>query len=99
MATSRNARRKAAKARLLAKQTRLAKAELGRQADERRAIVARNLANPRPKSERGDGVTGIGYPASCMANMASLSHRGYICRAAGGMPRRQALALKAKGSW
>lgn len=88
---TRNERRKAAKARLNAKLERIAKAELGRQADERRAIVKRNLASPIERNY---------YPArSCIAEMQGASHRAYICRASGGMPRQRALALKAKGSW
>jgi len=90
MATSRNDRRRAAKARLLAKSERVARAELGRQADERQAIVDRNMASPPVRNY---------YPQSCLAGVEGMSHRGYVCRASGGMARRQALALKAKGSW
>lgn len=90
MATSRNVRRKAAQARLLAKQERIARAEIGRRLSEVRETVRTNLSSSIERNY---------YPQSSMSGMAGLSHRGYVCRASGGMPRRQALALKAKGSW
>lgn len=76
MATStRHSRRKAAKARLQAKSERIARAELGRALEERRAIVRSNMATPMERNY---------YPQSSMANMAACSHRGYVCRASGG---------------
>lgn len=90
MAMTRNERRMTAKLRLEAKLHRLAKAELGRQRDEREAIVKGNTYSHEPRNL---------YPQSCLANIKGMSHRGYVCRAGGGMPRRSALALKAKGSW
>lgn len=90
MAMSRNERRMTAKLRLEAKLHRIAKAELGRQRDERQEVVR---ANTYVKAERNP------YPPSCLSNLAGQSHRVFICRATGGMSRRGAMALKAKGSW
>lgn len=91
MGLTRNQRRKVARERLLAKSERIAKAELARQADERRALVQANKMAPKPERNA--------YPASCLANMQGSSHRAYICRAGGQMPHGRALALKAQGKW
>jgi len=87
MGKTRNERRKAAQARLLAKQERIARAELGRQAQERRKIVQDNLSTGKPKRQgyalvNGTITGGNGfYPESPMGRFASKSHRGYVCRA------------------
>lgn len=87
MAT-RNQRRKAAKAKNLARTEAIIAANA---AYERALIVKRNLANPPERNY---------YPAvSCIGDMKAQSHRAYVCRAGGGMDRRRALALKAQGKW
>lgn len=43
-------------------------------------------------------VVSVSIP-SCLANAASQSHRGYVCRAGGSMERRRALALKLQGKY
>lgn len=73
MAKTRNERRRAAKARLAAKTARIAKAELARQAQERKEIVNANLSSARPGRSF--------YKPSTMSSFASMSHRGYVCRA------------------
>ena len=86
--TTRNERRKRAKAANAARTERIAKAAL---AYERDLIVKRNLANPPERSY---------YPkVSCIGNMEGQSHRVYLCRAGGAMERRRALALKLQGKW
>lgn len=85
---TRNQRRKAARERLLRKQERIARAELGRQQDERRAIVQRNLSEPRKRE--------YGNIRSCLGGIEGQSHRGYVCRATGAMPRATAIAVTAK---
>lgn len=88
---TRNERRKAAKARLKAKQERFEARIEAQRLENVRTIVQRNLRSPIERNF---------YPkTSCIADMAGNSHRAYICRASGGMPRQRALALKAKGSW
>ncbi len=91
MAISRNARRKLKRQREAAKLERLAKAELARRQDEVRDIVRRNLSGPKPSN--------VGNIRSCMSDLASQSHRGYVCRAGGQMPKQRAMALKAQGKW
>lgn len=88
MSLSRNARRVMAKQRREAKLARLAKAELGRQADERTKIV-RSPMNSR--LDRLGNVMHNGrnyYPRSCLAGIEAMSHRGYVCRPSGGKARR-----------
>lgn len=87
---TRNERRKSAKQRLELKSARIAKAELARLNNGNRAIVKANLASP---------IVVETHIRSCLANLADQSHRGYVCRAGGGMDRRRAMALKARGSW
>jgi hypothetical protein len=43
-------------------------------------------------------VVSVSIP-SCLANAASQSHRGYVCRAGGSMERKRALALKLQGKY
>lgn len=91
MAASRNERRKAAQARLLAKNERfLARVEACR-VQTIKAVVRENMSNRKPERNY--------YPQSCLANMQGSSHRAYICRASGAMSKRSADALKAKGAW
>lgn len=86
-AMTRHQRRKLARKLASDHAERLAKANA---AFERDLIVKRNLAS---KPERNY------YPQSSMADMAGMSHRGYVCRASGAMSKRSALALKMKGAW
>ena len=87
MAT-RNQRRKAKKARDRAKQKRLNGVMLGKQKDYVQEIVRRNLSSP-PQREAGN-------IRSCLSNLGTQSHRGYVCRASGSMNRQRALALQSK---
>ncbi len=87
MAMSRHQRRKAAKERNTLKSEGIAKASL---AYDKAEIVRRNMGSPMERNY---------YPQSSMSDMAGQSHRGYICRASGGMGRQRALALKAQGKW
>lgn len=91
MAISRNARRKLARERKAAKLARLAKAEIGRRQQEVKDIVSSNLASPKPDNR--------GNIRSCLSDIQSQSHRGYVCRAGGQMEARRASALKAQGKW
>ncbi len=85
---SRNERRKRSKA---ANAERTANIVAANAAYERALIVKRNLSSPIERNYYP--------PKSCLADMASQSHRGYVCRAGGAMDRRRALALKAQGKW
>lgn len=86
--STRNERRKRAKARNLERSERIAKAA---RAYEVAKIVRDNLSRPVERSY---------YPTvSCIGNMEGQSHRAYVCKAGGGMDRRRALALKAQGKW
>lgn len=69
MAMTRNQRRMAAKARLLAKSERIAKASTAAELEAKRRIVLNNLNAPRVRNF---------YPQSSMAAMPSQSHRGYV---------------------
>lgn len=87
---TRHQRRKLAVKRNAEKLERLATAAI---ADRNAKIVAANLSSPvRPeRSERGLGNRSV--------YMGADSHRGYVCKAGGSMPRGRAMALKAKGSY
>lgn len=84
MSKSRNERRKAARERQFNKLCRLAKAELGRQADERRLIVKDNMSKPieRTKLSLGSDGTMTGgygyYPQSSFSTFAEKAHRGHV---------------------
>ena len=100
MALSRTKRRKVAKERALAKACRIAKAAKAYELDKVREIVS------KPKRRRegwtidetGCLIGGYGYYGnSCLSDIASQSHRGYVCRASGSMSNRATLALKARG--
>lgn len=88
MALSRNERRKAAKARRYAKTLRLVKAHNAAVLDRVRKIVGNNSITYHERDIS---------PANSMAGMKGVSHRGYVCKASGGMSRQGALSLKAKG--
>lgn len=90
MALSRNARRGIAKQRQIEKSERIAKASVAARLDEVRRIVD---ANQRAPQERNY------YPSCNIGRFAGMSHRGYVCRASGGMGRQRALALKAQGKY
>lgn len=81
---TRHQRRKAAKSASLQKSEALAKASV---AYDRQGKIRDNLSSPiRRKgltlSSDGSLVGGEGYyPQSSMADMASQSHRGYVCKA------------------
>lgn len=87
MAKSRNERRKAAQARLLAKSERIAKAELARREDEKFHKVRDNLSKPKERNF---------YPQSNMSKFAGASHRGYVTQATGSMSKRSTLAVMSK---
>lgn len=67
---TRNQRRRAAKARLLAKSERIAKAHLATVLDATRDKVCDNLSSSRP--ERA-------FVRSSMGSLGAKSHRGYVC--------------------
>jgi hypothetical protein len=87
---TRHQRRKLAAARNADKLARLACAAI---AERNAAIVNANLSSPvRPeRSPKGMGNRSV--------YAGSDSHRGYVCKAGGAMPRNRAMALKAKGSY
>ncbi len=84
---TRHQRRKAAKIASLDKSERIA---IASKAYDKANLVNNNLSSPIERNY---------YPQSSMAGMMEQSHRGYICRASGGMGRGRAMALKAQGKW
>ena len=76
---TRHERRKAAKRRRNDKLERLAKAELGRQQDERATLVANNLANPRRPERTVHGLISTVYrgPMAARASGRYVSHKHY----------------------
>lgn len=101
MAKSRNERRKAAQARLLAKSERIAKAELARREDVKFQVVRENLSKPKERKPlyivKGEVAGGDGfYPQSNMSKFAGSSHRGYVTQATGSMSKRSTLAVMSK---
>ena len=99
MALSRTQRRKVAKERALAKAYRIAKAAKAYELDKVRSIVSKPKRHREGWTidETGCLIGGYGYYGnSCLTDIASQSHRGYVCRASGSMSKRGASALKAK---
>lgn len=101
MALSRSARRAIAKKRALEKSYRIAKAAKAYDLAKVREIVS------QPKRHRVEqfidatgaisGGYGYGKSKSCLTDMASQSHRGYVCRASGSMSKRTTDALRNAG--
>lgn len=87
---TRNQRRKAARERLQAKQERFLARVAAARLEDVRNVVIENMGKPVERNF---------YPQSSMSEMQGQSHRGYICRASGGMPRGRAMALKASGKY
>lgn len=101
MATSRNDRRKAAKARLLAKSTRIAKASLATQLDATRDRVQVNKYERTSVTLDATGATTGGngyYPQSIFGRLGNSAPRFLSSgRGTGAMSKRGTLALKARG--
>jgi hypothetical protein len=87
MSLSRNERRKAAQARLIAKSYRIANAELARREAAKLDVVKDNLSSPPERNY---------YPSSNMGSFAGRSHRGYVSAASGSMSKRSTLQLMSK---
>lgn len=86
---TRHQRRKAVAKRNADKLERLATAAI---AERNAKIVSANLSSPvRPERSGTLGNRSV--------YQGSDSHRGYVCKAGGSMPRSRAMALKAKGSY
>lgn len=80
MALSRNERRKLAKHRAVEKSTRIANASEAARLQANRKIVQANLSSPIERI----------YPVrSCLDGIDGMSHRGYVCRAAGAGPKKR----------
>lgn len=93
MAMSRNARRKAAQARLLAKSERIAKASLAWERDQRDNVMKDNLSRPKPSHVEQRANNAL---RSNFGGFAGQSHRGYVSAASGSMSKRSTLAVMSK---